>query len=148
MTKLFSENGFLNVYGKETFDQFLGKELDTLLNSCENVQELQLMKAIISKYVGDKVAERVHKSLAQEVKAVVQSSTDDLLDLMLDEEFLAFVSKKYGHSIFAKANWGGVTPKEYERLNKITQTIRDALITQFKDVQPVYPQHIAGRKVF
>ena len=59
--KLFNENGHLNEYGKQCLDMFLGKELSTLMNSADTVQELQTLKAVLTKYVGDKLADRMNK---------------------------------------------------------------------------------------
>ena len=59
MTKIYSENGQVNEYGKECLDMFLGKELDTLMNSVESVQELYTLKAVLAKYMGDKISDRI-----------------------------------------------------------------------------------------
>lgn len=60
--KLFKENGLLSEYGQNCLDMFLGKELDTLMNSADTVAELNTLKCVLSKYVGDKVSERIAKT--------------------------------------------------------------------------------------
>ena len=59
--KLFNENGHLNEYGKNCLDMFLGKEIGILMNSADSVQELRALKAVLSKYLGDKISDRMNK---------------------------------------------------------------------------------------
>lgn len=64
--KIYNENGHLNDYGKDTLNAFLGKEIDILMNSEETVQEIQTLKAVLTKYVGDKISERIRKLESKE----------------------------------------------------------------------------------
>lgn len=61
MTKIYNDNGHINEYGKNCLDMFLGKELDTLMNSAGSVQELYTLKSVLAKYLGDKISERITK---------------------------------------------------------------------------------------
>lgn len=65
MTKIYNDNGHINEYGKNCLDMFLGKELDTLMNSAESVQELYTLKSVLAKYLGDKISERITKKDSQ-----------------------------------------------------------------------------------
>lgn len=59
--KLFKENGLLSEYGQNCLDMFLGKELNILMNSAETHAELNTLKCVLSKYLGDKISDRIAK---------------------------------------------------------------------------------------
>ena len=59
--KIYSENGLLNDKGKIVLGMFLEHEIENLMNSEESVQELLVLKAVLTKYVGDKISERITK---------------------------------------------------------------------------------------
>lgn len=61
MSKLFTENGFLSDSGKDTFAQFLDKEIVMLLNSAESESELRLIGSLIMQRVGNLTADYVLK---------------------------------------------------------------------------------------
>jgi hypothetical protein len=66
--KIYNENGHLNEYGKNVLDEYLGKELHILMNSETTAQELMTLKSILTKYVGDKLSERMFKVKSTEIK--------------------------------------------------------------------------------
>lgn len=137
--KIFNENGHLNEYGKETLDQFLGKELDILLNSVDSVQELQILKAVLVKYVGDKISDRT-----------IRVSEPDPVDTMSDEEFLPYMMKKHGVGCFQEG-YVGMSPREMARFDKIVFAIRESIQSAMRAaefVEPVYPHWGFDRKVF
>lgn len=59
MSKLYKENGFLSEYGDSVFSEYLDKEVNVLLNSASNENELRLIGSLIAKRVGDIVSNRI-----------------------------------------------------------------------------------------
>lgn len=137
--KIFNENGHITEYGKETLDQILGKELDVLMNSAESVQELQTLKAVFAKYMGDKISERIAKI-----------SEAEPLDAMGDGKFLSYMMKKHGAGCF-QTGYMGMSPREMARFDKIVFAIRESIqsaMNAAEFVKPVYPHWGFDRKVF
>ena len=87
MSKLYKENGFLSEYGEDTFSQYLDKEINVLLNSAKNENELRLIGSLIYKRVGDILADRIRD------KNRIKSK----FDAMSNEEFYSYLKNKYGY---------------------------------------------------
>lgn len=109
MKKIVTENGFVSLYGKETLDAHLGQNLNSLLDNYKSESELLMLKAVLSKYIGDKISEQIHNR--QEIKNNIQE--------MSDREFLRFVCQRRNYNEFSK--------EELERIAKITNKIKEDL---------------------
>ena len=59
--KLFNESGNLSDIGKDTFEQYLDKEIKILLNSATTENELRIIGSLIHKRVGDYVTNYIQK---------------------------------------------------------------------------------------
>ena len=106
MSKFFTDNGFLSEYGKEDFEMYLDKEINIILNTTKNENELRILGSLICKRVQDKVLEHITRAAQEENK----------LNAMTDEQFYSFLEEKYGDA-WAKAT---LTAAEIKRVPRLT----------------------------
>jgi hypothetical protein len=84
--KLFNEKGDLSDNGKDSFEMYLDKEIQVLLNGAENENELRIIGGLITKRVGDMVSNAIQKKRELQGKFAA----------MTDEEFERYLDAKYG----------------------------------------------------
>ena len=61
MNEFINEQGFLTKEGRMLFQARFGKEVDNLLTLAKDQNQLRLIASVLSKMIGDKVADLVIK---------------------------------------------------------------------------------------
>lgn len=128
--ELVSETGFLTSKGKELADQKVFQGAKELLDMMQTEIELRIMAGILSKHIGDLVANKIaEKSAAQK----------NPLFNMSDEEFELFLKAKYGENYPLMS----LTKEELERCpalddEKVRKAWADGL-KAFQEAMKAYP---------
>lgn len=127
--ELISETGFLTSEGKELANQKVFQGAKELFDMMETENELRIMAGILSKHIGDLVANKIAK------KSIQQNPFFN----MSDEGFELFLKAKYGENYPLMS----LTKEELDRCpalddEKVRKAWADGL-KAFQDAMKAYP---------
>jgi len=127
--QLINESGFLTPLGKKWIDDKVLPNIIEILNDMETENQMQIVGGVLSKQIGDTIAD----------KLLERAQRRQFLVDMSDEEFETHLKNKYGDNYTAIT----LTKEELERVFKI-EKIKKALEEGLKareEALKVVPSH-------
>jgi hypothetical protein len=99
---LINESGWLTEKGRARLEASFSKVLNDLFSEAETDNQIRVIGSVVSCFVGEKVSDKIRE---------IQENKDFLLS-MDEDEFLSYLSNKYGDDFMLKAS---ITREERER---------------------------------